>query len=137
MLCAWPGHLPGVLIPEVADAELKLVLENDGAFGFNQWSFSQLCSLSGVNSGTINRLSVDTARQAFKETLPCGDKPLQLLTTKDRIRSIHGVAYSRLWNYDLISSVREAASGFEPPPAGFNGATGLYSGQQDLFCFLM
>ncbi len=31
----------------------------------------------------------------------------------------------------------EFATDFEPPPVGVNGATGLYCGEQDLFCFLI
>ena len=31
----------------------------------------------------------------------------------------------------------ESADGFEPPPKGVNGATGLYCGDEDLFCFLI
>ena len=31
----------------------------------------------------------------------------------------------------------DAADGFEPPPAGLGGATGLYCGEQDMFCFLI
>jgi hypothetical protein len=54
-----------------------------------------------------------------------------------RIRSIHGVSYTRLWNENLMRMIRECATDFQPPPKGFNGATGLYCGEQDLFCFLI
>jgi hypothetical protein len=33
--------------------------------------------------------------------------------------------------------VEEYATDFQPPPKGFNGATGLYAGEQDLFVFLI
>ena len=33
--------------------------------------------------------------------------------------------------------LREFAVDFQPPPKGFNGATGLYAGEQDMFCFLL
>jgi len=33
--------------------------------------------------------------------------------------------------------IQEFAVGFEPPPKGFNGATSLYGGEQDMFCFLI
>jgi hypothetical protein len=33
--------------------------------------------------------------------------------------------------------LQEFAVDFQPPQKGFNGATGLYSGEQDLFCFLI
>jgi len=33
--------------------------------------------------------------------------------------------------------VRNHAGDFVPPQQGFNGATGLYAGEQDMFCFLI
>ena len=36
-----------------------------------------------------------------------------------------------------LTLIQEFAVGFEPPPKGFNGATGLYGGEQDMFCFLI
>jgi hypothetical protein len=62
---------------------------------------------------------------------------MQLLTTGPSIRSIHGTAYSRLWNSDLLETVAECASDFSPPQTAMTGATGLYCGEQDLFCFLI
>ena len=56
----------------------------------NDWSFSQLCSMAGVQKGTVNRLSCKTASNVFDETLPRDGKPLQILSTNDVVRSIHG-----------------------------------------------
>jgi hypothetical protein len=103
----------------------------------NDWSFTQLCRLAAVAKDTVNRLSVDTASRVLRETLPSGNKPIQLFTEDDRVRSIHGVTYTRLYNADLVTMLREFATDFEPPPMGFNGATGLYAGEQDLFAFLI
>lgn len=130
-------HPPQVFDPRVDGDAVRLALGSDGAFALNHWSFSQLCGLSGVSKDTLNKLSPETASQALRETRPIGSKPLQVLTTGDRVRSIHGVTYSRLWNSDLLSMLREFAVDFSPPPKGFNGATGLYCGEQDLFCFLI
>src|SRR5438552_2172333 len=52
----------------------------DGDHFLNDWSFSQLCRLAGVSKDTINRLSPETATLALQETIPTGDKPLQVLT---------------------------------------------------------
>jgi hypothetical protein len=90
-----------------------------------------------VGKETVNRLTPDTAARAFRETLPGGNKPLQLLTRGDTVRSVHGTAYTRLHNADLVDVVRESAADFTPPQKGFNGATGLYCGEQDLFAFLI
>jgi hypothetical protein len=103
----------------------------------NEWSFSQLCRMAGVAKDTINRLSSKTASKALQETLPQSDKPLQLLTTGEQVRSVHGVAYTRLWNSELVSTLQEFAVDFRPPQEAMTGATGLYCGEQDLFCFLI
>lgn len=121
----------------VANGSLKLSLEGS-PFDLNDWSYSQLCRLAGVAKETVNRLSSATADLVFKETLPReGNKPLQILTDDVGVRSIHGAAYTRLWDADLVMTVREFAVDFQPPQKGFNGATGLYAGEQDMFCFLI
>lgn len=116
---------------------LLLAAGDDGAFSMSDWSFGQLCRLAGVGKETVNRLTSDTAARVFAETLPTGHKPLQLLTTGDQVRSIHGTSYTRLYSADLLSVVREFATDFEAPPEGAGGGTGLYAGEQDLFCFMI
>lgn len=107
-------------------------------YSLNDWSFSQLCKMARVSKDTINRLSSKTASKALEETLPTSDKPLQLLTHDDGIRSVHGVAYTRLWNADLLDVVQEFASDFTPPQKAMdNISTGLYCGEQDMFAFLI
>ena len=131
-------HPPRALnVQPVAADCLTLDAGNDGAFLMNDWSFGQLCRLAGVAKDTVNRLSPDTACRVFGETLPQGPKPLQLFTDSGQLRSIHAASYTRLFNADLLAVIQEFAVGFEPPPKGFNGATGLYGGEQDMFCFLI
>jgi hypothetical protein len=61
----------------------------------------------------------------------------------DLIRSIHGHSYTRLYNVDLVTMLREFAVDFGPPQQASSGGTrstggtGLYCGEQDLFCFLI
>jgi predicted GNAT family acetyltransferase len=117
--------------------QLVVCAGSDGAFHMNEWSFGQLCSLARVSKDTVNRLYPETATRVFGETLPTGQKPMQLLTTGESLRSIHGVSYTRLWNLDLVNVLREFATDFTPPQEGMNGATGLYAGEQDLFAFLI
>lgn len=38
---------------------------------------------------------------------------------------------------ELVSILQEFAVDFHPPQKGMNGATGLYCGEQDMFCFLV
>ena len=82
-------HLPARLQPTVVGGELSFSAGDDGEFILNDWSFSQICRLSGVAKETVNRLSPDTARAVLRETLPHGAKPMQILTTGPAIRSIH------------------------------------------------
>lgn len=118
--------------------DLRLCIDGSSAFNLTDWSFSQLCRMAGVSRDTINRLSAKTASQAFEETLPHSDKPLQLLTTGEHIRSIHGASYTRLWNVELLDMVKEYASDFQPPQVAMDGnSTGLYCGEQDMFAFLI
>ena len=112
--------------------------DDSQALSLNDWSFSQLCRMANVNKETINRLSPTTASQAFRETLPRMGKPLQILRTDETIRSVHGAAYTRLWNTDLLNVVSEFASDFTPPQKAMNdSSTGLYCGEQDLFAFMI
>jgi hypothetical protein len=103
----------------------------------NDWSFSQVCRLASVGKDTLNKLSPDTASRVLAETLPKSGKPLQALVSENVVRSIHGASYTRLFNSDLLSMVKEFATDFTPPQRGMNGGTGLYCGEQDLFIFLI
>ena len=117
---------------------LMLGVGSDGAFEMTDWSFSQLCKLAGVSKDTVNRVSAETASRIIEETLPRGGKkPLQIFELDGRVRSIHGASYTRLFSADLLAMVREFAVDFQPPQEGIDGATGLYAGEQDMFCFLI
>jgi hypothetical protein len=129
---------PSDLVPQDSgDGRLRLKLGSDGACLMNDWSFGQLAKLAGVSKETVNRLSPDTAARVFEETLPRTNKPLQLYRRGDILRSIHGTSYTRVHDSDLVAMLQEFAVDFQPPQKGFNGATGLYAGEQDLFCFLI
>jgi hypothetical protein len=121
----------------VGTDQLMLAHGNGESYQMTDWSFGQLCRLGGVAKDTVNRLSPDTASRVLAETLPHGNKPLQVYTVGQQARSIHGASYTRLYNAELLDLVDECADGFEAPPDGFNGATGLYCGEQDLFLFLI
>lgn len=130
-------QMPQSLQPQSSNGSMSVTLGDDGAFLLNDWSFTQLCRVSGISKETVNRFSADTASRALCETLPSAEKPIQFLTTGKTIRSLHGVSYTRLWNSDLLDVVGEFASDFQPPQKAVNGATGLYCGEQDLFAFLI
>src|SRR4051812_24858361 len=71
---------PQSLAPQSSGDSVAVTLA-DERYQLNDWSFTQLCRLSGISKDTVNRLSAETASQAFRETLPSAEKPLQLLTT--------------------------------------------------------
>lgn len=130
-------HSPAALKADASYGRLKLELGGDGSYEPNEWSFGQLCRLAGVSKDTVNKVSADTAQRIFFETLPGDGKPLQFLTAGDEIRAVHQASYTRMFNVDLLTMVREFATDFRPPQEAAGGGTGLYCGEQDMFCFLI
>lgn len=127
---------PEAIHPVAQGGALQLGTDGD-VRRLTDWSFSQLCRLAEVDRGTVNRLSPATASKVFSETLPKTGKPLQVFTAEKLIRSVHGVTYTRLHNADVLDTVAEWAEGFMPPQEAAGGGTGLYCGEQDMFCFLI
>lgn len=134
-------EMPDDLAAVTNAGRLSLRIGDDRTLRLNSWSFGQLCGIAGVNRDTVNRLSGPTASAVFGETLPRGTKPLQVYAADDLVRSVHGASYTRLHDIELLSIVREFATDFQPPQqAGggeTKGGTGLYRGEQDMFCFLI
>ena len=99
------------------------------------WSFSQLCKLCEVHKETVNKVTAETAALVFRDALPRSRKPFQVYAARDTALAVHGTAYSRLFDAEVLQAVRDAAPDFTPPPQGIGGATGLYAGEQDMFAF--
>jgi len=130
-------HAPVLMIPEVQNGGLALRLDQEGDYRLNDWSFTQLCRLAEVSKDTLNKLAPQTAREVLRETIPGGTKPLQVLTLDESVRSIHSASYTRLYNADILGLAQEFAVDFQPPQEAAGGGTGLYCGEQDMFCFLI
>lgn len=131
-------QLPNTFRPRPDDDGRPALVFGDELFTFNDWSFGQICNLAGVGKDTLNRLSGETACHVLEETLPTeGTKPYQVFAEGNGIRSLHGTAYTRLYNADLLEMVRDCAGDFTPPQNASGGGTGLYCGEQDLFAFLI
>ena len=113
------------------------VTVDDMPFTLNEWSFSQLCRLNRVSKDTLNKLSPSTASLALRETLPKLRKPFQVYSSGGIARSVHGTTYTRLYDEEVLAVLGEFQADFAPPPVGANGGTGLYAGEQDMFCFLV
>jgi hypothetical protein len=120
---------PGRVLPSARESRLVLDLD-DQALALNDWSFGQLCRLARISKDTVNRLQATTAATVLAETLPMSGKPLQVHTRAESIRAVHGAAYTRLYNADLLAVVREFATDFQPPQKGIEGRTGLYCGSR-------
>ena len=122
--------------PEASDGVLTLRVNGDGPFQFNDWSFSQLCSLAGAAKDTVNRLRPETAAQVLRETLRgrVDDQlDLQALTYDDqRLRAVNGESYKRLWNAEVVALLQEFATDFHPPQNAGGGGTEMYAGEQDM-----
>lgn len=128
---------PMEIRPVLTGDRPSLELGEEGNHQLNSWSFSQLCQLAKVSQDTVNKVSPQTAVDILTDTLPGGTKPMQFLTEGNRLRSIHGTAYTRLFNADLLGLVNEFAVDFQPPQQANTGASGLYCGEQDMFVFLI
>ncbi len=128
---------PSEVRPVLFDSIPSLELGQEGNHALNSWSFGQVCQIAGVSRDTVNKVNPNTAVEILQDTLPAGGKPLQFLTEGDRLRSIHGTAYTRLFNADLLGLVNDFAVDFTPPQQANTGASGLYCGEQDMFCFLI
>ena len=102
----------------------------------NDWSFSALCRLAGMQQGHGEpSLPRRPPASCWRRRCP-GAAPslLQLLTEEDRIRSIHGAAYTRLWNMDLLFMIREFATDFQPPRQAVTGGTGCTLASRTFLC---
>lgn len=129
---------PQTVIPIAKEKSVSVQLEIGEEFALNDWSFKQLSRLCGVSADTLNRLTPQTAAKAIAETLPESDRPIQFLSGAHAMRSVHGISYTRLWNTELLDVVAEFETEFRPPKKAFNGhGTGLYSGDRDMFAFLI
>ena len=81
---------------------LMLDAGNDGAFTMNDWSFGQLCRLSGVAKETVNRLSPDTASRVFsktcrRDTSPCNCSRSAVNSARSTPPAIPGCSTPTCW----------------------------------------
>jgi hypothetical protein len=114
---------------------MRIKQAEDVQLSLSDWSFSQLCKLCEVHKETVNKLTTETASYVFRDAMPRSRKPLQVYAAAGTALAVHGTAYSRLYDAEVLQAVRDAAPDFTPPPKGIGGATGLYAGEQDMFAF--
>ena len=96
---------PSDVYATVHQGLLKLKLAGDRAFALNDWSYYQLCSLLNVDRQIIEQLKLETTAQVVSELIPQDNRPLQVFTVCDTIRSIHSISFERLFNSRLLEVV--------------------------------
>jgi len=125
----------GDLCPNIGKG--LLALPDGRSFNLNDWSFSQLCGLASIRKKDLRALSPQQGDELLRQGLLRLRSSVEVLATGDTARSVRPANHDLLWDADVLTMVREFATDFRSPPVGFNGATGLYAGQQDMFCFLI
>src|SRR5688572_8401073 len=100
----------GLCIEQDAGQVLMRLDQTDGAkLSLTDWSFSQLCKLCEVSKETVNKVTAETAALIFRDALPRSRKPFQVYAERDTALAVHGTAYSRLFDAEVLQVVREAA----------------------------
>lgn len=117
--------------------DLQLIVNDETSLSLLDWSFGQLCRLAGLNKQTMNRLTRRMASEILQRMMPQTDRPWEIQACCQRVRDIHGLSYSRLWNGEVVSVLREFSSIWQPLPQSRDASCGLFYGEQDMFCFLI
>jgi len=117
--------------------QLKLKITGDRAYELTDWSFGQLCSYVGADRKIIERLQLETASHVLSEIFPFGDRPLQLYTTGQTVRSLHRISYERLFNADLLDVVLDEVMDLTGRYSERPESMGFLAGDRDLFAYLV
>ncbi len=128
---------PSDVYATVHQGLLKLKLSGDRAFALNDWSFSQLCSLLNVDRHVIEQLKLETVAQVITELIPRDNRPLQVFTMGDAVRSIHSISYERLFNTRLLELVIDEVTNMTELDDKQLRAPAFYAGERDLFAFMI
>ncbi len=125
---------------------------NRQQFELNDWSFKQVCQLSGADPEFINRLPARLAADALNVTRRWyKDDEARLLTSQDGFyppvaRALYSKRYACVPDLTVAELVQREATGFVPagqvagrhvgmPPVRPE-ASGLYASNRDMFLFL-
>jgi len=128
---------PSDLYATVHEGLLKLKLTGDRAFALNDWSYYQLCSLLNVDRQIIEQLKPETAAQVISELMPRDNRPLQVFTVGDTIRSIHSISYERLFNSTLLEVIIDEVTNMTEFDDKQFRAPSFFAGECDLFAFMI
>lgn len=121
---------------------------------FTNWSFQQFCLRVGAPFSWCEQLPAELAVKNIDYALSVLDddeRDSQILFANDgsgmTVRSFHGSAYTRVWDYEVVEKLMELLpEGWDVPPAydptNFGGPmqkgnSGLYCGDRDMFIFMV
>lgn len=128
---------PSDVYATVHQGLLKLKLAGDRAFALNDWSYYQLCSLLNVDRQILEQLKLETAAQVISELIPRDNRPLQVFTVGDTIRSIHSISYERLFNSRLLEVVIDEVTNMTEFDDKQFRAPAFFAGECDLFAYMI
>jgi hypothetical protein len=138
--------------------DLKLWVNDFDAIGINgsfepapmtNWAFGQLCSNVGAPARYLRSLPARLAGDCLRETLSKSEERCKLLVRTDEgeaeegnrhlTAAFTGPAYGRIWDADVIASLRESVkdSSWHVPPSRSAEPAGLYASDRDMFVFLV
>jgi hypothetical protein len=121
----------------VHEDRMKLKLTGDRAYDLTDWSFSQLCNYVQADRKIIERLKLETASQVLSEVFPVGDRPLQVFTTDNMVRSLHRISYERLFNSNVLDVVLDEAMHLTGKYGEVSAANGFFSSDRDMHAFFV
>jgi hypothetical protein len=121
----------------VHEDRMKLKLTGDQAYELTDWSFSQLCDYAQADRKIIDRLKLATASQVLSEVFPVGDRPLQVLTTDNTVRSLHRISYERLFSADVLELALDEVMHLTGKYDEVSKASGFFSSDRDMHAFFV
>jgi hypothetical protein len=128
---------PANVYVAVHEDRMKLKLTGDQAYELTDWSFSQLCDYVQADRKIIERLKLETASQVLSEVFPVGDRPIQVLTTDNTVRSLHRISYERLFNSDVLDVVLDEAMHLTGKYGEVSKASWFFSSDRDMHAFFV
>lgn len=127
-----------------SSAGLRMVdAETQQGHDLTAYSLGQLATFAKIPTAVLGRLTNETASRALNESLSLTmvdqHKDYSLLSYTNgssRLRAINSDRYATVPNYRVVEALRQYDD-LSRPQKAFNGATGLYAGDRDMFAFLV
>lgn len=137
---------------KVQAADEKLILHTpNNTYDLNNWTMSQLCSLSKAPKSYIATLSTDLASKCLNESIANNQDSrssgYMFMSSgkdfnRDILRSITSPRYERIFDYDILSYIEGMqVDGWTPPPPKETTdgpvPTGMFRSDRSMFAFMI